>query len=114
MLLVAPLELIPRVRVAKSAEVLERVSRRHTPELRRDLVCRPGREALQQTTAVGAADAGRVDNPVWRDRGHVDAIVPGDHRRSLFAPGDNEGARFEQDVVLAQPGLLTQQLELVV
>src|SRR3989442_15607386 len=61
-LLIAPLEIIPRVRVALAAEVLERVCGGDAAHPRAALVRQIERDPLHHPAAVSVADAGRIDD----------------------------------------------------
>src|SRR5882672_11030187 len=109
MLLVPLPELVPRVRVALAAEMLERVGGGDAADTRAYLEGQPERHPFHQSPAVGVADTGRIDNPMRCDRRHIDATTGrGVDRRSLFPSRNEERPRLHQDVGLPQSGLLAQ------
>jgi len=97
--------------MTESAQVFERVRCSHAAELRRDLVRQTHGESLQQPPTISIAHACGVDDPVRRHSGDVDAVAAGEDRRSFLAARHDERTRFDEDVGLAQPGFLAQQLE---
>ena len=77
-------------------------------------VARARREALHQTAAERVADAGRVDDPVWRHGPHVNTVAVLIDRTSFFASRDDQGLRLLQHVAFTHAGLLPQQFEFIV
>src|SRR5205823_4328583 len=114
MLFVPAAEFRPRVRVAQAAQMLERVRGGDAADARADVERQAHGHPLHQTAAVRIADARRIDDAPRRDRRHVVAPLARDDGGSLLAARDDERARFGEDAALVEPGLLTQQLELVI
>src|SRR5690349_16613953 len=114
MLFVARSKFLPRVCVALAAEMLERERRGDAAELRAHLIVGAAREALHESAAIRVAHARRIDDLARRHRRHVHARVAADDGRPVLASRDDEDFRLIENLALAPPGFLPQQLELVV
>src|SRR5688500_5869739 len=114
MLLVASGELFPSISMRRAAEVLERVGCGYTAEPGADAVRRADRQALHETAAKRVANAGRILNAVRANRGHVFNALFRVNAASVLALRHDQNRGVLEDVELAHPGLLPQQLHLVV
>src|SRR6185295_20069039 len=86
-----PLEkLVPGVRVALAAQVLEGVGRGHAAELRARLVRQSAGEPLHQPSAKRVAHAGGIDDPVRGDSRNIEPAGSTDHGRSVLASRHNQ------------------------
>src|SRR4029453_559977 len=96
------------------AEMLERIRRRDAANPRADLRRRAVRQTLQVSAAVRITNTGGIGNPLRRDGRDVDAPGVVEDRRSVLAARDDQCPGALQDLVLAEAGLLANQLEFVV
>src|SRR5262249_23357974 len=114
MALVPLAEFLPRVGMALPAEMLERIGRRDAAHPCADRVLGALGHALQEPSPERIADTGGIDDPVRRHGRHAARAVGPDDRAAALAARDDERPAFLEDRPLVEPGLLPDQLELVV
>ena len=93
MRLVTLAELRPRIGVALTAQVLERVGRGDGAEPRTDDVVRAMRHALHEAATKCVTDAGRIDDAVRWNRRYVEGAILLVDGATVLAARDDERSR---------------------
>src|SRR5688500_681641 len=107
-------EFVPRIRVALTSQMFQRVCRGDTADPAGDLQAPPGGESLQEPAAERVAHAGRIDDRARRNGRHRRDGGPLMDRAPFFTARDDERDGGRADRGFVEPGLLLHQLDFVV